>query len=286
MISRQKAKGQGHSCHSKFFSCPLHGSVPIWPICFILGTNLVHDVLMCSGPSPGQKIKGQGHTGHLKWTSHLLLEVFPCLLRGSVPFWQNHFICGINTWEDHVSCTIFRMKGQRSRSHGSFEVFAVSGLWLPPYLTESLHMWHTYNTCVVHHFQDERSKVRSQGSMCLPSPLCSSDPMPSVDFIWNAHITHEVTTCRAPFPGQTVKVTQAIWSFCCVRSVASSLFDWITSNVAYIQHMREWCVVLHFQDERSKVKHIGCFNFWPSISPLWLHPYLAESLHMWHTYNT
>ena len=84
---------------SKLLSCPLHGSVPIWLIYFILGTNIVHDVTMCLDPFPGQKMKGQDHTGHLKW-----------------------------------------------RSLQSLEVFAVSTPWLRPYLAESLHMWHTYNT--------------------------------------------------------------------------------------------------------------------------------------------
>ena len=51
-----------------------------------------------------------------------------------------------------------------------------------------------------------------------------------------------------------VKVTQVVSSFGPVRSVALSLFDWITSYVAYIQQMRGQCVVPHFQSERSKIK--------------------------------
>ena len=45
-----------------------------------------------------------------------------------------------------MSHTIFRMKGQTSRSHMSFQVLALSTPWLRPYLAESLHMWHSYNT--------------------------------------------------------------------------------------------------------------------------------------------
>ena len=41
---------------------------------------------------------------------------------------------------------IFRMKGHRSRSHGLFKFFTLSAQRFPPYLTKSLHMWHTYNT--------------------------------------------------------------------------------------------------------------------------------------------
>ena len=54
---------------------------------------------------------------------------------------------------------------QRSRSHGSFEIFVVCAPWLPPDLTESLHMWHIYmqhmrGQCFTSHIQDERSVVK------------------------------------------------------------------------------------------------------------------------------
>ena len=48
-----------------------------------------------------------------------------------------------------------------------------------------------------------------------------------------------------------VKVTRVVLIFGTVRSVPSSLFDRITSYVAYIQHMRR-CVVHHFRKERSR----------------------------------
>ena len=45
------------------------------------------------------------------------------------------------------------------------------------------------------------------------------------------------TMCRAPFPGQTlkVKVTRVTCSFCQVHSRAPCLFDWFASHVAEIQ---------------------------------------------------
>ena len=43
-------------------------------------------MVKCRAPFPGQKDKGQGHTG--RW------KVLLCLLCGSGPFWQIHFICG------------------------------------------------------------------------------------------------------------------------------------------------------------------------------------------------
>ena len=58
-ISGQIVKGQGHRGHSKFLSCPPHDSVPISPICFIIGTNIVHDVSVCRHPFPDQKVKGR-----------------------------------------------------------------------------------------------------------------------------------------------------------------------------------------------------------------------------------
>ena len=76
-----------------------------------------------------------------------------------------------------------------------------------------------------------------------------------------------------------VKVTLVVRSFCRVRSVAQSLFDRITSYVAYIQHMRGQCVAHHFQVQRSR-SH-GLFAVF-AVSAPWFRPYLTESLHMWH----
>ena len=66
--------------------------------------------------------------------------------------------------------------------------------------------------------------------------------------------------------------------------MASSLFDRITSYVAYIQHMRGPCVVhlghdvdVSMKGQRSK-SH-GSFQF-VALSAPWLCFYLTESLHM------
>ena len=101
-MSVQKVKGQGHRGHPKFLSCPFHGSVAIWLIWFMLGTNIFFDMTMCRDPFSGQKVKGQGHASQLT-----------CPLHGSIPNLLSPFICGIhNTWRDDVSRTIFRVKGQ------------------------------------------------------------------------------------------------------------------------------------------------------------------------------
>ena len=151
----------------------------------------------------------------------------------------------------------FMGKDQRSKSHGSFEVFVVSAHWL----------------CA-----------------CL---IC---------FIPGTNIVHDVTKCRDSFTGQKVKVTRVaqsvnhfqvkrskvkvtrvIWSFCGVRSVASTLFDRITLYVAYIQLIRGWCIAPHFQDEGSSQCHTGRFKFWPYPLRAFIHIYLNHFIYGTHT---
>ena len=121
-------------------------------------------------------------------------EFLLCLLWSSVHISPIHF-----TWDTPITHeisikprNISRSKFQRSRSRRSFEVFVISAPWLNPYLTQSLHMWDIYNTCMwcaEHHLQ--------------------------------------------------VKVTRVVTHFGSISFVVSSLFDWITSYVAHIQHMRD-----------------------------------------------
>ena len=107
----------------------------------------------------------------------------------------------------------------------SFQVLVLFALWFRPYLTESLHMWHTYYT-------------------------------------WE-DVLH--TIFRMKGQRSKVKVTRVIWSFYFVRSVASSLFDRITSYVAYIQHMRGQCVMHHFQVQRSRLHGLVKGYFLPHL---------------------
>ena len=57
-ISAQKIKGQGNRGYAEFLVCLLRGSVPIWLVCFILYTNIVHGGTMCRDQFPRQKVKG------------------------------------------------------------------------------------------------------------------------------------------------------------------------------------------------------------------------------------
>ena len=71
-VRRSKAVKLNHS---------LIHSLIIWPIWFILGTNIVHDMTICRDPFFGQKVKGQGHTGHFKLRSqgsHGTPRMVPC----------------------------------------------------------------------------------------------------------------------------------------------------------------------------------------------------------------
>ena len=94
-------------------------------------------------PFSGWKVKCQGHTGHSKF----LL----CRLRGFLRIWPNHFICGIHrTHEGRRVTHHFRIKGQRSRSHGSFKFFTLSALWLPPYcLVKYVGIWWLWHAAAI-----------------------------------------------------------------------------------------------------------------------------------------
>ena len=80
-ISGRKVKVTGviRSFYLKKYS---HNPIQTWfvhllaisPICFILATNIVHDIAMCHDPFLRQKVKVT--SGHFKWRSHGSVEVF------------------------------------------------------------------------------------------------------------------------------------------------------------------------------------------------------------------
>ena len=80
--------------------------------------------------------------------------------------------------------------------------------------------------------------------------------------ICGIHTTHEGTMCRISFPGWKVNGQghTGPLDFYLVRSVAFSLLDQITSDVAYIQHMRGRCVAHQFL---SFVPLVTCLSEWP-----------------------
>ena len=116
------------------------------------------------------------------------------------------YVAYIQHMRDDVLHSIFRIKDQRWRSHGSFEVFTLSNPWDPPYLTESLHMCHTYNTrgAMCHAlFQNERSNVKCR----FKSLLCQLHGFIHIllnHFICSMHTADEGTMYRTPFSGWKV----------------------------------------------------------------------------------
>ena len=109
------------------------------------------------------------------------------------------------------------------RSPWLLEVFAVSAAWLCTYLSETLHLWHTYNI-----WSDDVSgtifRIKGQGHMgcskVLRCPLCQGHTghlkfllypfcgfvlfRPN-HFVCGLHTTHEGAMCRAPFSRWKVK---------------------------------------------------------------------------------
>ena len=129
-LSEKGHLGQDHKGHLKFLSCLFCGSMLIRPNFFLFGRNITREVVMCHTSFPGQKAKGQCQTGHLKSRSHWFSEVFivsalriHAYLTDSLYMWHKH-----NQWRDDVLSSISRSIAQRSRSHRSFEFFAVSAL--------------------------------------------------------------------------------------------------------------------------------------------------------------
>ena len=144
-------------------------------------------------------------------------------------------------WRDSVSRSIlgrnFKCLGGHTnhlkwRPVRLFEVFAMSAPWLRPYLAESLHMWHTYNTwgddvlCIIFrpnhficgiHITNEGAmchalfsgwKVKGQGHTgpfnFWHCPLCAFVPIWPNHFICGIHTAHDETMCRAPFSERKV----------------------------------------------------------------------------------
>ena len=150
------------------------------------------------------EVKGQGHTGRLIF--------WPCSLCSSLAIWWNFFLCGTNIPHKGMICHV-PFLGQKSRSHGSFELLAMSASSVPrcvravaPWLFDGISSYVTQihpkrGWCVAYHFEVDRSKV---------------------------------------------KVTQAVWTFGCLCSVAPWIFDGISSYMAQMHPIRRWCVTYHF----------------------------------------
>ena len=115
-ISVQKFKGQGHTSRAKFLSCPLPGSVPIWPIRFMFCRMITNAVAMCRAIFPGQDIKVKVRR---------VVRSF-CRVRSVAP-WLFRQYAWYTTQIQPIRgrCVMGHFQIQRSRSRGWFEVFTV-----------------------------------------------------------------------------------------------------------------------------------------------------------------
>ena len=185
--------------------------------------------------------------------SHAGYQKFlPCPVRGCVHTWRNHFICGIHTTREGAMYrhTIFRMRKVESQGHTGHSTF-------------------------------------------LAFPFYSSVPISTINYIWDAHTQPIRSQCVAQHfqvkgqrhMGNKVKVKRVSCNFCRVRTVASSIFDQITSYVVYTQDMRGRCVAHHFQDERSMVKDtqvVRNFSRVFFLSPSLFHRFTSYDIHTLH----
>ena len=184
-------EGQSH-----FLPCLPHDSILICLNHFICGIHTTHEVTRCRAPFSRSKVKGR--------------SIFlPCQLCSSVPISLIHFIWDTcTTHEVTMCCAPFpdqKNKGQGHMSHLNFVMSVVSCLFdrITSYMAYIQHM---RGRCVVHHFQDESSKVKVIWIFRFFYRVLSAAPSLFHRFSsYDIHTTHEVTMCRAQFPGRNVK---------------------------------------------------------------------------------
>ena len=111
-------------------------------------------------PSPGDKHIHMWYTQPMRWrcvAHHFrvkkskakvtrVVRIF-CRVRSVAPSLFDQFTSYVkHTHTTHeVTMCRSRFPGHRSRSHGSFEIFAMSAPWLRPYLTHKRWVEHTHN---------------------------------------------------------------------------------------------------------------------------------------------
>ena len=98
---------------SNFFPCPLHGSIPIWLIHFICGTQTTPELTMCRAPF-SVKMSMVKVTCAIRSFCHVF-SVAPSLFDQLTSF-------VVHTQPMRLKwCVVSWSKGQRSRSHWSFK---------------------------------------------------------------------------------------------------------------------------------------------------------------------
>ena len=161
----EKVKGQGHSGHSKILPCPLCGSMAIWPICFIHGTNIVHDMTMCRDPILGQRSRSN-RSFQMKVT--WVVQSFCHVLSVALSLLDRFTSYVVHTQPMRSWCVAHHFRVKRSevkvtRVVRSFcRVRSVAPSLLDRFTSYVVHRQPMRSRCVAHHFRVKRS--RSPGS--------------------------------------------------------------------------------------------------------------------------
>ena len=161
----QKVKGQGHRGHSKILPCPLCGSMAIWPICFIRGTNILHDMTMCRDPIIGQRSRSN-RSFQMKVT--WVVQSFCHVLSVALSLLDRFTSYVVHTQPMRSWCVAHHFRVKRSevkvtRVVRSFcRVRSVAPSLLDRFTSYVVHRQPMRSRCVAHHFRVKRS--RSPGS--------------------------------------------------------------------------------------------------------------------------
>ena len=200
-----KVKGHGHRGHSNFLSCPLRGSMPIWPISLILGTHIVRDVTIAI-------------LFHVKRSKIKVHRSFKMKVTGVI--WN---FCGVrslaSSFFNRITSYVAYIQHMRGRSvahHFQDERSKVKVIWVVPNfwpcpLREFLLIWpndlifgiHTTGEGVIGRIV--KGQVHMSHLKYLSCPLRGFLLSWSNHFICGMHTTHDWAMCRAPFSGRMVK---------------------------------------------------------------------------------
>ena len=213
---RFQVKGHGHRGHYKFLSCPLCGSVPIWPICFILSTNIVHDddmspsitvhntlssndyLTMCCAPFSGQKVE----VTQFVWS-------FCCVHYMAPSLFDRSTADVVHTQAMRWRCVAhhFQVKRSKAKVKEVIESFAIFALWLSLFDRFTSYKEHTQPMRwrrVLCHFPVKRPRSKASFRIFAMS-VCGSVPIWPIHVKCGTYTTNEGMMCHAPFPCQKVK---------------------------------------------------------------------------------
>ena len=231
---------------TQVFLSPLCGSMPIWQIELICGTNTTHEVKNVHH----FLVKSQ------RSRSHRSFEILVCPLHISGPIWLIGIICGTNMTHEvamrHVSFSGQKDKGQGHMGPLKFLLCLLGGyvrIWPVDFIsgTNATPWGGDVLRCAPYSSKKSKVKVaRVVQSLCRDRFVtpCLFDRLVSLSFGTNTiHMRWRCVKHHFQVKRGKVKVIWVIWSICCVLSVAPCLFYWFMRYVAQILYsMRGQCV--------------------------------------------